>query len=80
MVLRTVAGKDIDCEEPTALNSNLLPVKAKGDVLFLSVLSLLKTGSFQMPRSMIALSLAFVTLPFSIFSGISVSCSPRRPR
>ena len=27
------------CDEPTARNSNLLPVKANGDVLFLSVLS-----------------------------------------
>ena len=31
-------------EDPTALNSNLFPVKANGDVLFLSVLSNIKSG------------------------------------
>jgi hypothetical protein len=31
-------------DDPTALNSNLLPVNAKGDVLFLSVLSLNISG------------------------------------
>ena len=33
-------------DEPTALNSNLFPVKAKGDVLFLSVLSNKTSGNF----------------------------------
>ncbi|MNE83701.1 hypothetical protein D3C80_1805390 [compost metagenome] len=32
--------------EPTALNSNLLPVKANGEVLFLSVLSNKTSGIF----------------------------------
>ncbi|MCK7469356.1 MAG: hypothetical protein MZU95_00065 [Desulfomicrobium escambiense] len=77
MVLRIVAGKEMDCEEPTARNSNLLPVNAKGDVLLRSVLSLLRTGSFEIPRSMIASSVAFVILPFSMLSRILVSCSPR---
>ena len=31
-------------EEPTALNSNLLPVNANGEVLFLSVLSCMISG------------------------------------
>jgi hypothetical protein len=35
----TVIGKETFCRLPTALNSNLLPVNAKGLVLFLSVLS-----------------------------------------
>ena len=33
-------------EEPTALNSNLFPVKANGEVLFLSVLSNKTSGNF----------------------------------
>ena len=39
MVFKTVIGIAQFAEEPTALNSNLFPVNAKGDVLFLSVLS-----------------------------------------
>ena len=39
----------MDCEEPTALNSNLLPVKAKGDVRLRSVLSLEKSGTTETP-------------------------------
>jgi hypothetical protein len=34
-----VIGNAIDCDEPTARNSNLLPVNAKGDVRLRSVLS-----------------------------------------
>jgi hypothetical protein len=39
MVFIIVIGKAQFAVEPTALISNLLPVNAKGDVLFLSVLS-----------------------------------------
>ena len=39
MEFKTVIGFAQFAVEPTALNSNLFPVKAKGDVLFLSVLS-----------------------------------------
>ena len=39
IVFKTVIGFAQFVQEPTALNSNLLPVKAKGEVLFLSVLS-----------------------------------------
>ncbi len=38
-MFKTVIGAAQLVKEPTALNSNLLPVKAKGEVLFLSVLS-----------------------------------------
>ena len=38
-MLMTVFGIPIDWELPTILNSNLLPVNANGEVLFLSVLS-----------------------------------------
>jgi len=37
-------------DEPTALNSNLLPVKANGDVLFLSVLSSKRAGIYLIPN------------------------------
>ena len=37
-------------EEPTALNSNLLPVKANGEVRFLSVLSNKISGILPMPN------------------------------
>jgi hypothetical protein len=39
MVFKVVIALEQFAEEPTALNSNLFPVNAKGEVLFLSVLS-----------------------------------------
>ena len=39
MAFKTVIGPPQLADDPTALNSNLFPVNAKGDVLFLSVLS-----------------------------------------
>ena len=39
IVLRTVIGLAQVAVDPTARNSNLFPVKANGDVRFLSVLS-----------------------------------------
>ena len=38
-VLSTVFASEIDAAEPSIRNSNLLPVKAKGEVRFLSVVS-----------------------------------------
>ena len=35
--MQLVLGLAMESEEPTIRNSNLLPVKAKGEVLFLSV-------------------------------------------
>lgn len=64
IVLRTAAGKEIDWAEPTVRNSNLFPVNAKGDVRFRSVVSLPTMGNEEIPRSMISLSVAFVTVPF----------------
>ena len=45
MVLRTVLAQEMLCEEPGIRNSNLLPVKAKGEVLLRSVESLGSFGS-----------------------------------
>ena len=39
----------MESEEPTILNSNLLLVNAKGDVLFLSVASVSKFGNVATP-------------------------------
>ena len=41
----------MDAEEPTIRNSNLLPVKANGDVLLRSVASLLNLGTVDTPVS-----------------------------
>ena len=38
IMFKTVIGFDELAEEPTALNSNLLPVKAKGEVRFISII------------------------------------------
>src|SRR5699024_10941211 len=46
--------------DPTARNSNLLPVKAKGEVRFLSVLSLRSSGILGMPSHSIASSFTFL--------------------
>src|SRR5690349_16832112 len=42
--LRMVTGKAGDCLDPTARNSNLLPVKAKGEVRLRSVKSRAMVG------------------------------------
>ena len=39
IVFKTIIAEPQFAEEPTALNSNLFPVNANGEVLFLSVLS-----------------------------------------
>ena len=39
IVFNITFGPEIDADEPSDLNSNLLPVNANGDVLFLSVVS-----------------------------------------
>jgi len=49
-------------DDPTALNSNLLPVNANGDVLFLSVLSNKISGIFGIFRFRSKL-LSFATVP-----------------
>ena len=56
-VLRTIFESAMFCDEPTILNSNLLPVNAKGEVLFLSVLSRLIDGTEGTPSDMYLVSL-----------------------
>ena len=45
--LSSTIGNAIDCDEPTARNSNLLPVNANGDVRLRSVLSFSISGSLR---------------------------------
>ena len=45
----TVFADAIESEEPTIRNSNLFPVNANGEVLFLSVASLSKSGRISTP-------------------------------
>ena len=49
IVFRATLGPAIDCDEPTVLNSNLFPVKAKGEVRLRSVLSLGISGRVSTP-------------------------------
>ena len=55
-VFSTMFGPAMENAEPSIRNSNLLPVKAKGEVRFRSVVSLGKWGSTVTPISMGCLS------------------------
>src|SRR5690554_3074780 len=65
--------------EPTALNSNLLPVKAKGEVLFLSVLSNMISGILLIPNFKYILS-PFSSFRFPFFSNSSNIADKVDPR
>ncbi len=63
MVLSTVTGPAMDWLEPGIRNSNLLPVKATGEVRLRSVVSCGMEGSTSTPmRSVFALGLGIVAL------------------
>ena len=49
MAFKVVFGSAMESEEPTIRNSNLLPVKAKGDVRLRSVASFSKSGRVETP-------------------------------
>ena len=66
IALRTVFTSPIELDEATILNSNLLPVNANGDVLFLSVGSFSSLGSFLIPKSISPDERLDVALPFLI--------------
>ena len=51
MAFRVVLASAMESEEPTMRNSNLLPVKAKGEVRLRSVASFLMTGTVDTPVS-----------------------------
>ena len=50
MAFRVVLASAMESEEPTMRNSNLLPVKAKGEVRFRSVASFLIRGTVGTPK------------------------------
>ena len=49
IALRTKFGPDIEPDDGHILNSNLFPVNANGEVLFLSVASLGRAGNVETP-------------------------------
>ena len=51
MAFRVMLASAMESEGPTIRNSNLLPVKAKGEVRFRSVASFLMTGTVDTPVS-----------------------------
>ena len=79
MVFSTVLGEAMESDDPTMRNSNLLPVKAKGDVRFLSVASLSRSGRMSTPVFKVPPCLEWVASPvLHSWSITSSSCSPRK--
>ena len=58
MVLSTTLGLAMDWEEPSIRNSNLLPVKARGEVRLRSVVSWGISGRVSTPISSFRLALS----------------------
>ena len=78
IVLRTVFGQATLAVEPTARNSNLLPVKAKGEVRLRSLAWRGIWGRVLAPRSRAPPDLVFLGVPLSTWSRMSLSMSPRK--
>ena len=70
-----VAGVEL---EPGILNSNLFPVNAKGEVLFLSPESILNVGSTSTDKFTSEASDTGASFLFAILSRIVVNSSPRK--
>ena len=78
IVFSTMFAFAIESREPTIRNSNLFPVNANGDVLFLSVASLERSGSVATPVSSFPPFKLCVAVPVLISCCLtSSSCSPR---
>ena len=78
MVFSVTFAPAIDWAEPTIRNSNLSPVKAKGDVRLRSVLSFGITGRVSTPTWRTCESFVESFSPFAIFSRMSVNSSPMK--
>ena len=78
MVLSTVLGQAMLALEPTARNSNLLPVKANGEVRLRSPEWRGSFGSVLAPRSSVPPRMVRLGSPFSTCSRMSVSILPRK--
>src|SRR5690606_13894725 len=78
MALRTIIGNAEFAEEPTARNSNLLPVNANGEVRLRSVLSSFKSGILGIPcHKLVSFLTFFATRADSTSSRISSNCEPK---
>ena len=78
--LSSTIGNAIDCDEPTARNSNLLPVNANGDVRLRSVLSFSISGSRATPSLIISCSAFADVFPAAIASMTFVSIAAHEHR
>ncbi len=79
IVFKTVIGTAQFADEPTALNSNLFPVKANGDVRFRSVLSKRISGILPIIfnfKSVFSSGDNFPLVTFSSSSSTSDNCFP----
>ena len=78
IVLSAMFGVAIVWADPTARNSNLLPVKANGEVRLRSVASRGSGGSVVTPSVIVDFRRSPAgVVPATRLSTISVSCSPR---
>jgi len=77
IVFITVFGFAIDADDPTILNSNLFPVNAIGEVLFLSVESLGTAGSEFTPNCILPI---FADVIFSCLESLSRISSNSDPK
>ena len=78
MVLSTVFTQEMDMDAPSIRNSNLLPVKAKGEVRLRSLESACTRGRVATPMSMILRGQPSLSrLPSAIFCKISWMSLPR---
>ena len=79
MVFNTTFGCAMDALEPTIRNSNLFPVNANGEVLFLSVASFMKSGNVATPVFSISPSILCVASPVLINCfNTSSNCAPKK--
>ena len=78
ITLSTVFGSDGDCDDPSARNSNLLPVKANGLVRLRSPGSFSSSGSDGWPSFMTPSASSRLDSPRSIVSNTCMSRSPRK--
>ena len=63
MVFSTTLGLAMDWEEPSIRNSNLLPVKARGEVRLRSVVSWGMSGMASMPTRSFFLVISTYSVP-----------------
>ena len=71
--LSIMFAQAMELDEPSMRNSNLLPVKAKGEVRFLSVVSRTKRGRVSTPSFIFLFSMPKYGLSVSMASSTPVS-------